>query len=101
MGVLGAGFARSSGHHGGVEILLWLLPSVVVTCAAMAWISWVARDRPERERTTAEQERFAQAIMRPLPDEHRRVRAREQSSGVAQRRDVVLPEAPPDTRRTA
>ena len=84
-----------------MEILLWLLPSVVVTCAAMAWISWVARDRPDRERTAAEQERFAQAVMRPLPSDQRRVRPREHSSGVAQRRDGVLPEAAPDTRRSA
>jgi hypothetical protein len=84
-----------------VEILLWLLPAVVVTCAAMAWISWVARDRPERERTAAEQQRFAQAIMRPLPGESRRARPREHSSGVVQRYDDAHPQAQPDTRRTA
>jgi hypothetical protein len=69
-----------------VEILLWLLPSVVVTCAAMAWVSWVGRERPERARSAAEQERFADAIMRPMPDERRRPRQRERSTGVAQRR---------------
>jgi hypothetical protein len=71
-----------------VEILLWLLPSVAMTCAAMAWVSWIARDRPERERSDAEQERFAQAIMRPIPDEGRRPRQRERSTGVAVRRDT-------------
>jgi hypothetical protein len=69
-----------------VEILLWLLPSVVVTCAAMAWVSWIGRGRPQRERSEAEQERFAEAIMRPIPDERRRQRPRERSTGVAQRR---------------
>jgi hypothetical protein len=70
-----------------VEILLWLLPTVVVTCAAMAWVSWIGRERPERARSEAEQERFAQAIMRPIPDE-RRPRQRERSTGVAVRRDT-------------
>jgi len=70
-----------------VEILLWLLPSVVVTCAAMAWVSWVGRTRPERARSEAEQDRFAQAVMRPIPDERRRPRQREHSTGVAVRRD--------------
>lgn len=74
-------------HHGRVEILLWLLPAVVVTCAAMVWVSWIGRERPERERSVAEQERFAEAVMRPMPDERRRPRQRERSTGVAQRRD--------------
>jgi hypothetical protein len=70
-----------------VEILLWLLPAALVTCAAMAWVGWVGRERPEREWSVAEQERFARAVMRPIPDERRRVRQRERSTGVAQRRD--------------
>jgi hypothetical protein len=93
-----AGLGRSSSrHHGGVEILLWLLPSVVVTCAAMAWVSWIGRERPERERSDAEQERFAEAIMRPIPADRPRPRQREHSTGVAQRRD----DARRDTRRSA
>ena len=80
-----------------MEILLWLLPSVVVTCAAMAWVSWVGRDRPERERSEAEQERFAEAIMRPLPGERPRPRQREHSTGVAVRR----PARGHDTQRSA
>ncbi|MGY2875896.1 hypothetical protein ACVW00_003086 [Marmoricola sp. URHA0025 HA25] len=75
-----------AGHHGRVEILLWLLPAVVTTCAAMAWVGWVGRERPERERSDAELERLARAVMRPIPDEHRRPRQRERSTGVAQRR---------------
>jgi len=80
-----------------VEILLWLLPAAVATCAAMAWVSWVGRERPERERSVAEQERFARAIMRPIPEEHRRPRQRERSTGVAQRRE----EQQRETRRSA
>jgi hypothetical protein len=71
-----------------VEILLWLLPAVVATGAAMVWVSWIGRDRPERDRTPAEQERFAQAVMRPVPDEGRRPRQRERSTGVATRRSA-------------
>ena len=71
-----------------MEILLWLLPAVVATVAAMVWVSWVGRERPERERTPAELERFAQALLRPLPDERRRLRQRERSTGVATRRSA-------------
>jgi hypothetical protein len=71
-----------------VEILLWLLPTVVATGAAMIWVGWVGRDRPERERTPAEQERFAEAVMRPVPDERRHPRQRERSTGVATRRSA-------------
>lgn len=70
-----------------MEILFWLLPAALVTCAAMAWVGWVGRERPEREWSEAEQERFAQAVMRPIPDERRRPRQRERSTGVALRRD--------------
>jgi hypothetical protein len=85
--VLTRGRDGSDRHDGRVEILLWLLPSAVVTCAAMAWVGWVGRERPERQRSAAEQERFAQAIMRPMPAERRRPRQRERSTGVAVRRD--------------
>jgi hypothetical protein len=70
-----------------VEILLWLLPAALVTGLAMAWAGWIGRERPERERTPAEQDRFAEAILRPLPPEaRRRARSRERSTGVAVRR---------------
>lgn len=78
---------------GPVEILLWLLPATVVTGVAMLWASWAGRERPERERTEAEQERFAQAILRPLPGSAARPRQRERSTGVAVR--------PSSTRRSA
>ena len=30
-----------------MEILWWLVPSALVTAAAMAWVSWVSRDGRE------------------------------------------------------
>ncbi len=72
--------------HGPVEILLWLVPSVVVTGIAMLVAGWAGRERPERERSQAEQDRFAEAILRPLPDAAQRTRPRERSTGVAVRR---------------
>jgi hypothetical protein len=74
-----------------VEILLWLVPAAAVTGLAMLWASWTGRERPERERTDADQERFAAAILRPLPAESRstarsRTPQREHSTGVAVRR---------------
>lgn len=106
-----AGACRSDGHHrpsvtmGGVEILLWLVPAVVVTTLAGLWAGWVTRQRPERERTEAEQERFARAITKPLPPAARprpgsgARRPRERSTGVAVRRNP--PGDPRETRRTA
>jgi hypothetical protein len=87
-----------------VEILLWLLPAAVITGLAMAWAAWIGRERPERERTPAEQERFAEAILRPLPPAARssarvRQRARERSTGVAVRRTPPADADP--TRRSA
>jgi len=76
-----------------VEILLWLLPATLTTGLAMAWVSWVGRERPERERTDAEQERFARAILKPMPKSSPRPRQRERSTGVAVR--------PSSTRRSA
>lgn len=76
-----------------MEILLWLLPATVVTGVAMLWAGWVGRERPEREQTAAEQERFAAAILRPLPNKTVRPRERDRSTGVAVR--------PSSTRRSA
>jgi hypothetical protein len=99
--VLRPAAASAYRHHGRVEILLWLLPAVVVTCVAMAWVSWIGRERPERERSAAQEERFGQAVMRPIPDEHRRPRQREHSTGVAVRGSQRRDDRPGDTRRSA
>jgi hypothetical protein len=87
-----------------VLILLWLLPPVVVTCVAMAWVGWVGRARPAlSERSDAARERARQrlgeALQRDLPHASRASvsRPRERSTGVAVRR----PAGPPDQRRSA
>ena len=76
--------------HGTVTILLWLLPAALATCAAMAFVGWIGRQRPARDRTEAEQERFAAAISKPLPAPARKrpaqQAARERSTGVAPRK---------------
>jgi hypothetical protein len=69
-----------------VEILLWLLPAAVTTGLAMLWAGYVGRDRSDRAPTEADQERFAEAILRPMPTAARnRPRPRERSTGVARR----------------
>ena len=103
--MLEPGSGRILIHAGAVEILLWLLPAAMVTGLAMIWAGWVGRDRPERERTPAEQERFAEAILRPLPPAARssaraRQRQRERSTGVAVRRTPAAGSGDP-TRRSA
>lgn len=72
-----------------MTILLWLLPAALATLVAMVFASWVGRQRPARERTEAEQERFAAAITKPLPQAVRpRPARRERSTGVAPRRSA-------------
>jgi len=81
-----------------VEILLWLVPSAVVTAAAMAWVSWVSRDgRGEIDRDVAI-ERLAKALAKDLPtgEPRRPGAARDRSTGIAvrpshsgERRDVT------------
>jgi hypothetical protein len=71
-----------------VQILLWLVPAAVVTGTAMIAAAWVGRERPEREMSQADQERFAAAILRPMPSagpERARplARTRDRSTGVA------------------
>ena len=70
-----------------MEILLWLVPPVVVTFLAMAWVGWVGRegrgevDREERVR------RLGAALEREqAPRPARLPRLRERSTGVALRR---------------
>jgi hypothetical protein len=76
-----------------VEILLWLVPPVVVTVLAMAWVGWVGREgRGEVDRDEAvrrlgaalEKDRLAGRRTPRLP--------RERSTGVAVRRPAVVEE---------
>ena len=70
-----------------MEILLWLVPAVVATAAAMAWVSWVGRDgRGEVDRDVAV-ERLGKALSKDLPAGTRRAAApaRDRSTGIAVR----------------
>ncbi|MCH1866516.1 hypothetical protein [Nocardioides sp. CFH 31398] len=78
-----------------MEILLWLVPSAVVTVLAMCWVSWFGREgRGEVDREVAVA-RMAQALRR----EHRggyAVRpapARDRSRGIAVRPSRTPPRA--------
>lgn len=71
-----------------MEILFWLLPPVVVTVVAMAWVSWLGREgRGEVERDVAVR-RLAEALQRE-PQRRSpyaaRTPARDRSTGIAVR----------------
>jgi len=69
-----------------VEILWWLVPSLVVTCLAMLWVGWLGREgRGEVDREVAVQ-RLARALSqeRPTPQTPP-VRERDRSTGIAVR----------------
>ena len=91
---------------GCVEILLWWLPPVLVTVVAMGWVGWLGRARPAGpDRSEAAQERFAQAILRDLPDEVTRRasaprQARDRSTGIAVRPSQQLRSGPRPDQRT-
>ena len=70
-----------------VEILLWLVPPVVVTLVAMAWVGWVGREgRGEVDRDEAVR-RLGAALEREQPPRPARLpRRRDRSTGVAVRR---------------
>jgi hypothetical protein len=70
-----------------VEILLWLVPPMVVTCLAMAWVSWVSREGAGEVDREAQAERFAAAMARQLPGRQTQApaRPRDRSTGIAVR----------------
>jgi hypothetical protein len=70
-----------------VQILLWLVPPVVVTLVAMAWVGWVGREgRGEVDRDEAVR-RLGVALERDQPPRTARLpRRRDRSTGVAVRR---------------
>jgi hypothetical protein len=70
-----------------VQILLWLVPPVVVTLVAMAWVGWVGREgRGEVDRDEAVR-RLGVALEREQPPRPARLpRRRDSSTGVAVRR---------------
>lgn len=72
-----------------MEILLWLLPAVVVTVAAMIWVGVLGRrlERDDLSETARvrRQQRFAEAIQRPHKVAPPRRAPSERSTGLAVR----------------
>jgi hypothetical protein len=91
-----------------VEILLWLVPPVVVTLVAMAWVGWLGRqERREVDRELAVR-RLGEALSeqrrarRPTGAYAPRIPHRDRSTGVAVRRSPAAPSAePPEQERRA
>lgn len=69
-----------------MEILWWLVPSLVVAVVAMAWVAWLGRDgRGEVDREVA-LARLTKALEREHPTPQRPdVRVRDRSTGIAVR----------------
>jgi hypothetical protein len=70
-----------------VQILLWLVPPVVVTLVAMAWVGWVGRERRGEVDRDEALRRLGAALDREQPPLPARLpRRRQRSTGVALRR---------------
>jgi hypothetical protein len=69
-----------------VEILLWLVPPVVVTLVAMAWVSWIGREGRGQVDPEEAVRRLGAALERRPQLPSRLPRRRERSTGVALRR---------------
>jgi hypothetical protein len=86
-----------------VEILLWLVPTVLVTGAAMLVAGWAGRERTTSDKKSEQAAiRFAQAIEKKLPasSASRPRPVRDRSTGIAVR--PSRPTSSPDgTRRSA
>ena len=85
-----------------MEILLWLVPTGIVTLLAMLWVSWLGREgRGEVDRDVVV-ERIAAALQRPHPRAlgDRPVAPRDRSTGIAVRRSKT-PGAGQSPRRSA
>jgi hypothetical protein len=80
-----------------MEILLWLVPSAVVTVAAMVWVSVIGREgRGEVDRDVAVA-RLAHALEkgRPVRSSPRSVPAPDRSTGIAVRPSRTTPPGTP------
>jgi len=84
-----------------VEILLWLVPPVVVTALAMAWVAWLGRERTEDVDREAALARMAKALEqgRPVHRGQRPQPERDRSRGIAVRPSRVPRVTPGDERR--
>jgi hypothetical protein len=73
-----------------VEILLWLVPPVVVTMLAMAWVAWVGREGRGEVDPEEAVRRLGNALERWSEERQQRPtrlpRLRQRSTGVALRR---------------
>ena len=85
-----------------MEILLWLVPSMVVLLGAMVWVTWLGRDgRGEVDRHVA-----ADRLGKALAKDHARgrvspqERVRDRSTGIAVR-PTQRAAGDPDTRRAS
>ena len=84
-----------------MEILLWLVPPVVVTVVAMAWVGWVGREgRGEVDRDEAVR-RLGAALERTPERPTRLPRRRERSTGVAVRRTPPAAQTREDQRHAS
>ncbi len=86
-----------------MEILLWLVPTVLVTGSAMLVAGWAGRERATSERQSElAQERFAKAIQKrhPAASLPRPRPVRDRSTGIAVRPSRSARPAG-DTRRSA
>lgn len=74
-----------------MEILLWLVPPAVVTCAAMVWVSWLGRHAHREVDREVAVRRLAEALSperqqrRPVGGYAARVPQRDRSTGIAVR----------------
>lgn len=70
-----------------MEILLWLVPSLVVTALAMAWVAWTGRDGRGEVDPDVAVARLGKALSKDLPAGPRRTpaQARDRSTGIAVR----------------
>lgn len=85
-----------------MEILLWLVPSLLVMVAAMLWVTWLGREgRGEVDRDVAV-ERLAKALSREQPVRRTSTpeRVRDRSTGIAVR-PTSRPEGTGSTRRAS
>jgi len=80
-----------------VEILLWLVPPVVVTTIAMAWVTWIGREGRGEVDPEVAVRRMAAALSKPTPQGYAVAKqSRERSTGVA-----VRPSRRPVQRRSS
>jgi hypothetical protein len=77
-----------------VEILLWLVPPVVVTVLAMAWVGWVGREGRGAVDQDEAVRRLGAALEREPQRPTRLPPRRERSTGVALRRTPPARERP-------